>query len=500
MTPPKLVLSISLCGMLGCASTPPPAAGIAPRSDYRAPAGPPPPSSPGDLPAFTASWTPPSIVAGNVDALGAQLSSYRHIALMLGPRINGVIGEKEAFDLVSALSPQASVVARGDRMLEGLLRERGELPVRVQARADGSHDIFGRPNYVWEGVTLDTTWKDHAPPLSGAEAILVIDDAKIDRRQWQGLPMSSVGSCDAILDAVSTAHRATTDQLAPLLTHADRSLEEAYREVVGRSLPGLVRELAPYEPGRDRVDFGDGPSFEAYKCGVAYREVVDARASCQAGPCGFAPRLLVHEGVRIGTRGDDVYVPSGCETRYGRDVRADVDAIAAAAATAVAEQLDPRWLELAQRASVLGQLQAQLEADCQPRRRRITPESLDRARDTMSALEAELETPLGASTGQWLAERVKFTMPRMGAVDVLFRHEPGQADASRRGVEHVATLAKTLRQGEACRSGATELPVVVLLTDVATSEVRFMSYFYEEELVCGGLAPLSASTVQPAAQ
>ncbi len=488
----RLVLSLVGCGAFSCASGPSPSRSEAPRSDYRVPAGPPAPASLGDLPSFAVPWTPPSIVAGNVDALRTSLSSYGTVALMLGPRVGGVVNEKEAYDLVTALSPQTKVVARGNQVLDSILRERGELPVRVQPVADGTRDVFGRPNYTWEGVALNTTWSDNAPALSGAEVMLVIDDANIDLAKWRKQPTSTIGSCEPILAAVGAARQAVQEQIAPMVVHTDRALSEAYREVVAGSIPALSRELAAYEPGRQRHEFDDGPSFTAYECGVAYRAVVDARAACETGLCSYAPRLVLHQGVQIGAPTDDVFVPSGCPASYGRDVRSDVDAMATAAAEDVAGQLDAHWLELAQRAAVLGQLDATLQAACEPRRRRFGNDGLDQARAIVTELEGELEKPLSPGTGRWVPHQGRMAIPGTGPVEMATRYEAGGNDASVLGADKLATLEKTLRQRETCRSGAVELPVVALLTDVATSEVRFMGYFYQEELVCEGLGPLTA--------
>ncbi|MEM7152470.1 MAG: hypothetical protein AAF799_06475 [Myxococcota bacterium] len=452
------------------------------------------------VPPTPTDWTPPMQVAGDVDALAQQLQGRPAVALMFGASMRGAMWEKRGVDLVTALSPETKVVARGGKMLDALLTERGELPMYQRVVPDGSRDVFGRPTYSVQDTTLNTQWARKDEAMLGADAIMVLTEPSLDRRTWADLRRFSVGSCEPLMTSIDEGLTASEAKLAPFVSHADSLLANAYRAELERSFRGWRQELRAFREPKQRADFGSGAAWDQYECGNKAWEYLATVESCtEPGGACPSPQLHMADGLRIGVVEPAVHIPSSCASDLGRDYPAELADAGARAVAAASGHLDPQWLDLAARAGALSALGGALESVCQPSRRRYAEQDLTAVRSMVAGVVEQLRQPsANESPGTWATEPGSFRTDDRGALKQLSRYEPGRQSNAAVAKAQLGELSRTIDQKAQCNGGFSPLPLALMLVDVGSSAVEFVGYFYEEELFCSTLPPLAGRGQQDA--
>ncbi len=258
-------------------------------------------------------------------------------------------------------------------------------------------------------------------------------------------------------------------------------------------MPGFVAELAEYGRARPRAEFADDEGFARHACGVAYREQLRRHEKCgQAiAACPEAPRLVLVGGARIAASEPGAGAGDHCPALVGRDYQAEIRRLGQAAAEAASEALDREWTVLADRLGALTEVHAALEDICTPRRRRFAAAELEQARARLVRIGVALasdERAVGA--GRWQLRDEPLLVPGLGPCRELARFEAGAGSHNAGIVAEARGLREFVLSRSLCRSGhaATPLAAVVGAPGVG---LRFLGYFYEEELFCGELPPLT---------
>ncbi|MBK9756605.1 MAG: hypothetical protein IPO88_24515 [Nannocystis sp.] len=446
--------------------------------------GPPPPQAGLGFPGLAVPWTPPSLTAGDPAALGAALAEAGAVTLLLGPRLAGDAWAQRAAGLVAALSPHTRVLGHRQAALVELqgpgAEDRGEL--RTPGRSIGPE---GRPRYGLPAGA--STW------LKGQEsAVFGLDDAVVELEAWQALPAVSVGSCEPVMQALAAGQELALAQLGPFLDHADALLWSAYREQLRAFVPGFVAELAEYGQVRSRADSTDDESFARHACGVAYREQLRRYEKCgQAiAACPEAPRLVLVGGARIAAPESGVAAGEHCPALVGRDYQAEIRRLGQAAAEAASEALDREWTVLADRLGALTEVHAALEDICTPRRRRFAAADLEQARARLVRIGTALASDeRDAGAGRWQLRDAALVVPGLGPSRELARFEAGAGSHNAEIVADARALREFVLSRSLCRSGHAATPIAAVVGAPGVG-LRFLGYFYEEELFCGELPPL----------
>lgn len=450
--------------------------------------GPAPPKGGLGFPGLAVSWTPPSLTAGDPSALAAALAEASTLTLMLGPRLTGDAWAQRGTGLVAALSPGTRVVGHRAARLEELgAEDRGEL---LAPRRSLSPD--GRPRYKLPAGA--STW------LKGQEGVaLVIDDAAVELDAWQALPAVSVGSCEPVMQALAEGQELALAQLGPFLDHADALLWAVYREQLRAFVPGFVRELAASGDAGDRArvrtrgDFADEEGWAKHQCEQAYAAQLGRYARCgeASAPCPEAPRVVLLGGARIAAPESGVTAGDHCPALVGRDYTAEIRRLGQAAAEAASEALDGEWTVLADRLGAVGEVHAALEDICTPRRRRFAAADLETARARLVHIGAALasdEREVGA--GRWQIRDEPLVVPGLGPSRELARFEAGGGSHNAAIVAEARALREFVLSRSLCRAAHSPRPLAAAVGE-ADRGLRFLGYFYEEELFCGGLPPLT---------
>lgn len=482
MRRPFLRLRHGLVGSLvalasACAGHPPAPWGAAPATMAAGslPRGPSEPVQGLPMPSLDVPWTPPMLVAGDVEQLAAALAGHPSIALELGDRFGGPEALARAEALVRALHPGVEIVAED---VEAEPFDGVTLPLEREP-----DDGRTRPRYRFEG-------RLPVPPTR-ASAVLVIDDARLDPGQWRALPASAVGSCHAPLAALALGQEQSLAELEPFLDHADGTLWQVYRPALQAILPQLRAELEPYRVERSRGELDGDREHAQQQCGHAYWQYVEAFARCgdELSSCAPAPRVYLMGGARIGTAEPGVWIPEGCAAAVGRDYVQELRSVAAEAAEVAQEHLAPSWSALADRVGAITEVYDALEDVCTPRRRRFAAADLQAARGRLAAIgEALASDEAPRASGRWAVAEEPFHVPGYGPVQQLARYYAGPGSASETVVGEARALRELVLGRALCRSGQPALPLAVALVR-PTGEVEVMGYYFEEELVCGDLPP-----------
>lgn len=457
-------------------------------STVRSDRGPAPPGGGLGFPGLAVPWTPPSLTAGDPAALAAALTEVESLTLVLGPRLTGEAWAQRGVGLVAALSPGTRVVGhRTAALLELGAEDRGEL---MAPRRSLGPD--GRPRYGLPAGA--TSW------LKGQEGVaLVIDDAAVELDAWQALPAVSVGSCEPVMQALAEGQELALAQLGPFLDHADALLWAVYREQLRAFVPGFVSELRagedPADRGqaRTRGDFADEEAWSKHQCEQAYEAQLGRYVRCSeaSAPCPEAPRMVLLGGARIAAPEPGTMAGDHCPALVGRDYGAEIRRLGQAAAEAASEGLSREWTVLADRLGTVGEVHAALEDICTPRRRRFAATDLEQARARLVQIGAALasdEREVGA--GRWQMRDEVLVVPGLGPSRELARFEAGGGSHNAAIVADARALREFVLSRSLCRSAHSPRPLAAAVGE-GDRGLRFLGYFYEEELFCGGLPPLT---------
>lgn len=448
----------------------PAASSAALRSDR----GPAPPEGGLGFPGLAVPWTPPSLTAGDPSALAAALAEVDGLTLLLGPRLAGEGWAQRGAGLVAALSPNTRVVGhRQAALLELAAADRGEL--QAPQRSLGPE---GRPRYALPVGAA--TW------LKGQEGVaLALDDAAVELDTWQALAAVSVGSCEPVTQALAEGQELALAQLGPFLDHADGLLWAVYREQLRAFVPGFVAELA-------QAEVTDEGGAAKHECVRAYRAQLQRYSRCSEAKvqCAEAPRVVLLGAARIAAPEPGPGVGDHCPALVGRDYTAEIRRLGQAAAEAASEVLDREWTVLADRLGAVGEVYAALEDICTPRRRRFAAPDLEQARARLAQIGAALasdEREPGA--GRWQICDEPLMVPGLGVSRELARFEAGSGSHNAGIVADARALREFVLSHSLCRAGHSPRPLVAAVGE-GEKGLRFLGYFYEEELFCGDLPPL----------
>jgi hypothetical protein len=501
-------LATLACSPNAAAITGPVAASPAP---LLVPDGPPPPSGGLPMPSLDLDWSPPSAAAGDVEALATALARHSRVGLVVDPGV-ATAGGSDAMRLaalVGRLAPNTAVRPIGSDgagpTLADLIREDPPLMPTV---ADDGRTKWVTP----ERLELDVE-RLHALAEFGDPAVLVVGPVGVETPVWRQLATGSVGSCEPLLDQLLVGQRESLRVLEPFLDHADAVLASTYVVELAAVVPGVRKELAEFERERDRRDL-DVRGWARYQCGRRYLQYLQPFASCatasqQLGaakvaelegshgaggvktPCPTTPRLFLRGTARIGSVEPSDYIPSECPQLLGRDYVEALRAPARSAAETTADQLDVRWMILAERLATLAEVYDALDQLCTPRRRRFGAEDLASLHTRvieLGQLYQREEPP--AHDARFLDNDASFHVPAIGKVRQLARFDGGTGSASRALIAAAHELGKFDRARSQCVARPGDPPLMAMLIDTARAQPEFLGFFYKEELWCGELGPL----------
>ena len=441
------------------------AAAPEPRASVPMPPSPPPPEGGLPIPSLDVVWTPPSLVAGDVDALAAALAELVAPEVIVGAGLGG--REAEVLAGLRGLGLAAEGAEQGPR---GKVFGGGPLPI---ARVPGG----SRPRYDAGALALDPSFAGGR----GGRVALVVDAAAIDTAAWRGLQAYAVGGCEAPMAALAAGQERSLAMLAPFLTHADAALERAFRAEVAARLPALRAALVGDAAPRPREAFADAAAFERHRCAhAAWRAAAEVQA-CASGPCPWSPRIFLAGGARIGA----ALPAAGMCGAPGAALRA----IGQDAARRALAGFNAEWSVLADRLGWITEVVAALEGVCAPRRWRFAAEDRAAAQRRLAAIGEAMRSPDRAlRSGAWVIEGGRFHAAGIGEVLQIARFAAGPGSVN----EEVRAGAVGLREhvlGRARCRGGDEGPVVAAIVDAGGS-ASFLGYFYAEELGCGEVPAL----------
>lgn len=440
--------------------------------------GGPPPSGGLSVPPLDGEWTPPMRVAGDVDALAAALAGQRW-SVVVGPRL-GEPGRAAVSDLVARLSGEAALEV-----------ERGALGAALHGApslVDRQVGASGRPIYGGAGLTIDPVWRAEHPG-----ATLVIDEAPVDLAEWGALPAFAVGTCEPPLRALADAQEASLAEVGPFLDRVDAALWRAFRAQLDAHMPALQAALTVDAEPRPRSAFADGVTYEAHRCGHAYWRYLQAYAACGPSPatCPVAPRIVLSGGARIGLAEPTIFVPEGCPGLLGRDYVDELRGLGRAAVAATTPGLSPEWSVLADRLGMIGEIYAALEDICVPRRRRFADADLEEARRRLGALGEALAAADLRARGGWVSDEATIHVPGIGALRQLGRYDAGRGSLNQEIRASARGLREWVLRRAYCRQVPGEAPLAVVAVGAGGAPIGFVGLFFEEELFCGELGPLT---------
>lgn len=431
-------------------------------------AGPARPTGGLEFPSLAVEWTPPMLTAGDVELLAEALARHPQVTLVLGPRLAGATWAERGVTMLAALSPATRVTGLRSAELTAMVSPASEL---LALRRDAAAE--GRPRYA---ATLGLT------TAAGTGPVVAVDDVAVDLARWQALASSSVGSCEPAMLALADGQEAALARLAPFLDHADAEIERVYRAKLREVVPGLGKQLSE----------GTGAQGDRGACVQGYAAHVQAYAGCVADArvsCPGTPRFVLVGGARVVAAPTRAAVGERCPALVGRDPAAELRGLADAAAAEVSATLDPGWTVLADRMGTLTEVHAALEDVCVPRRRRFTADDLADARARLARIGVALASDELRADGRWVAGGEALTVPGLGSTRVVRRYEAGPGSVNAVIVGEARALREFVLGRGLCRAGHAALPMGVAV-GVAGQPAEFFGYFYEEELVCGGLQPL----------
>ncbi len=430
------------------------------------------------MPVLDATWSPPMLTAGDPDALAQVLAISEEWRLALDPQLARSQGERLR-EVLTGLSDASFTLWTGDGGLEELLGG-AALPLKRHDPTPG-----GRPRYNVGGLEVDPGWSGPHD-----EATLVIGEAALDRREWSALEAFAVGSCAPVLEGLAAGQEDSLALLEPFLDRVDAILWRSFRAGLRRSLPEFSRELEAYRELRPQSAFKDQRERDTYLCGQAYWRYVDSFGGCEesAESCPGAPRIFLVGGAKIGFPEPEVGIGEGCPELVGRDYAEEVRKLARAASRDAAANISPEWSVLADRLGLISEVHAALEDICVPRRRRFSAAVIAETRRRLAALGAALGEPDHNARGtRWGALDGTFDVVGVGRVTQVARFV--EVGLNREIRAQARGLREWVFASSRCRHPSGELPLAVLA--VLADKVSFLGYFYEEELVCGELPPLS---------
>ncbi len=443
-----------------------------------------PPSPPLELtrlpmPSLAVAWQPPILVAGDVGALAEALAQAGELRVVTGERFADEHWRERIEQLLAVLGARTTAAASSVTPEDVVGHP---LPVVRAPSAGGA-----RPRYDASALRPGTR------PRAAVEADshFVIDRAEIADETWRALPAVAVGSCDAPLQALALGQERSLAALEASLDHADRVLAQMFRAELVALLPPLVDELAPWAAPAAPPGERDANRLRERACGTALAQWVDVYRRCiGARECAVAPRIFLVGGVRIAAREPDVFVPAGCSEVLGIDPVARVRALAKDGTEAAIAELDPAWVELADRLGTVTDVADAMTDICVPRRRRFAPSDLAAAQAKLTAIGDDLGSPEPSRAPHWVFDPDVFRVPGVGLAREIARYDAGPGSPSARIRAGARGLRQFVLSRAVCRASAVDTPVSITVWPAGLAAPSFFGLFHEEELMCAELDPL----------
>ncbi|NVB42955.1 hypothetical protein G6O69_34355 [Pseudenhygromyxa sp. WMMC2535] len=490
------VLAPAMAGVVACsasgASASQPAAAIPAVGEL--PEGPPAPVDGLPMPSLDLDWQPPIAVAGDLEGLREALTRYPRVGLGVAPDLARA-GELDAAQVSAAIARLApgtalrSLVGRGGAgvALDEVVLED---PPLVASLGEDGRTRWQLP----EDLDLDeerlASWAE-----SGDPAVLLLGPVAVDSASWRELAVGAVGSCEPALAGLLDGQARSLELIEPFLDHADAVLGAIYLRELAPVVAELDGALSGYQTPRGREAFASDEAWARQQCGERYHAYLEGFAGCVAGgdpqACPTAPRMFLTGAARIGSVEPGGYIPDDCPAKFGRDVVEDLRGPARVAAELGGEQLDARWMILAERLATLTEVYGALDELCTPARRRFSPGDLETLRTEVAALgELYRREEAPAYDARFLANDGSFRVPGLGMVRQLARYDAGTGSAARALSVGARQLRRFGDERARCEPAVGAPPVMALLVDTSTAEARLLSFFYAEELWCGTLGAL----------
>lgn len=457
---------------LGCGTAGVPRGAEAANGAGAFPGGPPAPAAGLALPSLDVAWSPAQASVGDLLELERALVG-RTTLVLVGP-VQSQRDELAA--LTHALASTANRTWLAPQTSTQFEAFGGAVLPNVRRDDDGT--------FALDGVTAEPTWLAQMP--ADADAVVVVD--VLDGAA--ALPMQALGGCDAVTSALAAGQEHGLADVEPFVAHLDALLLQVYRPAVAAMTPRWLEELAPYVDGAADDAAAGSTAAQRHACGSASLAYVRAVAACarkRDRDCTAAPRTFLQGGLRIGLpTPDGVQMPQGCATLVGRDYVAEAQRLAAEAVQVVHGNLDPRWLQLADRVGALTEVYAAVDNVCAPQRRRVSGDDLDVARERLARIGDALSSDLTASRGGRFdtATPASFFVPGMGDVASVARYDGGPASVATRAVLEARGLAGWLQTRARCRGDAHTPPWSVTVLDRTSGAALGLTYVFPEQLAC----------------
>jgi hypothetical protein len=350
----------------------------------------------------------------------------------------------------------------------------------------------GGPRYRFADSMLREGWDVDVG--NGADAVLFLDVAPVEHEAWTALESYAIGSCEPAQRALAEGQERSLAQLEDFLDHVDALLEHAYVIHAARRLSASQAELARFAGERP----APGVDPKTHACGTAMRELLSRAACSPDRPCAAAPRVFLRDQAMIGALVDEGMPAADCAQRVGYDAVSEVVSVQREISEEVAERLDPTWSELAARAAALSTMHADLAQACTPRRRRFAEADLDEARRRMNqVIEILREDPRTASLGVWRSDVRRLALTQREEVRVFAVYDGGPASGAARAIGEVTDLREFVLEQARCSAAPDEVPLAVVVADVATDRVAHLGFHFAEELSCSELGPRSSEPSEP---
>lgn len=480
--PARRVAGVLLAGMATLTCGPRPGTGPAVPalgSQSQLPGGPPPPRGGLELPSLAVGWSPPTLTAGDAEALAGTLAASPAVEVLLGSSLAG--WDVRVGPALQALSP-------GLRITRVRQAEQQALVARPEALVAAREPGPGRPRYRADGLQVQETWLQRHDP--SARSIVSIDAAALDLAAWRALPAARVGGCEPAVRALAEGQEQGLAQLEGFLNHADALLWKFYSAELAAFLPEIQAELRVFAG----AEASSEPDARArYECGRAYWEHLQPYVACTSVErCAIAPRVVLSAGgARVAAPEPALALSDRCPMLVGRDYPGELRQLGLNAAEAATAALDRGWSTLADRLGAVAEVHAVLEDICTPRRWRFAAADVAEARTRLTRVGELLASPeLAQPQATWHVEAADLFVPGVGPMRQLARFDPGPASLNPSIGAEARALREFVLSRAHCRAGHDPRPMSVLVADTESGRPQFFGYLYPEELVCGDLPPL----------
>jgi len=411
-----------------------------------------------------------------LEALSGIMKGYENVILLFEPPAGGAKDEHAVLSFLRLISPRTKVLARGNGVLETLMREKGELPVRRSWKFSGSTDILGRPVILPKNHPLNTDWLDNPTRMAGADAVAVIHYIKRDADLEKLLRRRKEKDCSQILKPLEAWHMDAVAYFSGLTAQVNEALAGRFNQRVNARMDEWRKSLG--EGGGDLDRWSTAAERSAARCRGANKKYLDDLAACiKSAGCDMLPQMTLVDGVQIAMVDDaDMLIAPEC-TKAGSNIAGRVHAEAAAAALDTVVSIPVEWnRELAKIHRYYG-LRALALRLCRPDRGVKTASSGQALADIINGYESTAGSEV-ADSG-WIRSEGRVRIPGRGPAVSLARLDTADAAFE----QWAENAEKAARSDIECHPRDSSF-VGILIIDAGSSRVTYSQIFYPEEIMC----------------